>query len=402
MKFNRTCVFAVLSFAALILIGSGYSAAQQIERQAIAVPLVIDPQDEEVQDAKAKQDEEKKKDDEKKDEEKKKEGEKEEQLPMIETDSTASEKPGEREIRLQLWDGSIVTGDFGLDAIHIDTKFGTLEVPVAHIVYLRSGLNNMPEMNQRIDELVKQLGDKEFQIRENAHRQLQAMGLLIRNHLKTFSDAGSPERKNHLQAISDELDQMTEESADQNSDGNNVSLDLEDSITTNEFTIVGKIKETKFSVTTKYGLLDVELKDIKRGDRNWNVGGTALRKTLEIKSTAFFQREPVSTRIRIKPGDQIAIRASGNINWASWGNINSSPDGIPSQGQWNGINCGTLVARIGKSGEVVKIGSKGQFVAKTTGELFLGIAMQDNIASQDGYQWNGTYSAKVTVEPEKK
>ena len=131
MIFNRTGMSASLSFSVFSLLWSGYSAAQQIERQAIAVKQDIIFQQEEVQDAKAKQDDEKKKD-----EEKKKEEKQEEQLPMIETDSTVSERPGEREIRLQLWDGSIVTGDFGLDAIHIDTKFGMLEVPVGHIVYL--------------------------------------------------------------------------------------------------------------------------------------------------------------------------------------------------------------------------------------------------------------------------
>lgn len=316
--------------------------------------------------------------------------------PMLETDALASQ-PGPREVRLKLWDGSVLTGDLGIDSIHIDTKFGMLEVPVSNIQYLRPGLESIPDLNEKLKSLVEQLGDKEFQIREQAHRELLAMGLSIRNQLRTYNDGGSAERKKHLQTLAEEIEELAED--EEPGQAANSALDMEDSITTGDFTIVGRIRENLFSLKTKYGDLQIQLKDIRSGDRTWGMTASAVRKAIDIEATAFFQKEPAKTRIRVKAGDRISIKASGSVNWASWGNMTSTPEGIGNQGQWNGMNCGALAARIGKSGDVIKVGEKAEFVAKSSGELFLGVAMQDNFANQEGYQWNGKYTARIVVEP---
>lgn len=323
-----------------------------------------------------------------------------ENSPMVETEVNTMDQPGDREIRLTLWDGSVVTGDLGVQSIHIDTKFGTLEVPVSNILYLRPGLDSNPSLNQELATLVEQLGDKEFQVRERAHRQLLGMGLALRSQLRNFSDGGSAERKKHLQTLTEEIEQLAEDE-DLNA-GSEEPLEREDSITTGQFTIVGKVRESKFAMATRYGQLDIELKDIRRGDRTWGSVASTIRKSLDVDAAAFFQRKPCGTRIRLKPGDRVSIRASGNVHWTNWGNIVSTPDGIPNQGQWNGINCGALVAMVGKSGEPITIGEKGEFVAKTAGELILGVAMQDNYANQEGYTWTGKYTARIVVEPDSK
>lgn len=317
--------------------------------------------------------------------------------PMLETDPSGVNQPGPREVRLELWDGSVLTGDLGIDSIHIDTKFGTLEVPVSNIQFLRPGLESIPEMKAKIAGLVEQLGDKEFQNRERAHRDLLAMGLAIRSQLRSFADGGSAERKKHLQTLTEEIEELAED--EDPTQAANAALELEDSITTGDFTIVGRIRETEFALKTRYGDLQVKLQDIRSGDRATGKSTSAVRKSIDIEATAFFQREPAKTRIRVKAGDRISIRATGTVNWASWGNMASSPEGIGNQGQWNGMNCGALAARIGKGDDVIKIGEKADFVAKSSGELVLGIAMQDNFASQEGYQWTGKYTARIVVEP---
>jgi hypothetical protein len=317
--------------------------------------------------------------------------------PMLETDASGVNQPGPREVRLELWDGSVLTGDLGIDSIHIDTKFGTLEVPVSNIQFLRPGLESIPEMKAKIAGLVEQLGDKEFQNREKAHRDLLAMGLTIRSQLRSFADGGSAERKKHLQTLTEEIEELAED--EDPTQAANAALELEDSITTGDFTIVGRIRETEFALKTRYGDLQVRLQDIRSGDRATGKSASAVRKSIDIEATAFFQRDPAKTRIRVKAGDRISIRATGTVNWASWGNMASSPEGIGNQGQWNGMNCGALAARIGKGDDVIKIGEKADFVAKSSGELILGIAMQDNFASQEGYQWTGKYTARIVVEP---
>ena len=121
-------------------------------------------------------------------------------------------------------------------------------------------------------------------------------------------------------------------------------------------------------------------------------------KKIEVDGAAFFQTEPVSSKIRVNRGDRILIRATGIVQWTNW-STSSGPDGISNQGQWQGMNCGCLAARIGDSSNYIKIGTKGEFTAKQSGVLYLGVAMRDNFATNNGYRWEGKYTAKILVKP---
>ncbi|MBX3416114.1 MAG: hypothetical protein KF851_00810 [Pirellulaceae bacterium] len=339
-----------------------------------------------------KQDEEKKDKDQENSDEKKQDEE-----PLIELTIGEQIEIGPREVRLALWDGSVIRGNLGFSTLHVQTKFGRLEIPVENIVTLRPGLNSLPTIHQRVVNLIEQLGDKEFKVREKAKLELLALGPQILNFVKSSNDGNSAERKKNLQFVIDAIgEQMSE--LDGDSASQQGVLAMEDTITTGHFTIVGQIEEKQYELTTLYGILNVRLEDIQLADRNWASTGEAIEKKVEVDAAAFFQRAPVSTKIRVNAGDRITIRAEGSANWASWGNVTSGPDGIASHGAWNGFNCGMLVARIGKGSDFVGIGAKGTFVAKTSGELFLGVSMQDNYANQRGYQWNGSYKATVRVE----
>ena len=308
-----------------------------------------------------------------------------------------TELPGEQEIRFELWDGTIVAGNINIEYITVETQFGKLDVPVKNIIRMQPGLDSFPQMNEKLNLLVEQLGDRDFQVRESAHRELVVMGPMIRTELGGFEDGGSAERKKHLEKIAEQIDEMMDEEDDE------IETESElvrgDTIQTLDFTIVGKILQPEFRLSSKYGDLQISLADIKSGDRTWMETSQSIVKTVNVEGNSFFQSTPVSTKIRVSKGDRIKIRASGNVSWASWGNISSTPDGITNQGNWREFTCGTLVARVGSGDNYTKIGSKNEFVAKADGILFLGIAMRDNYANQAGYQWPGTYKARVTVTP---
>lgn len=318
----------------------------------------------------------------------------------VEPASAEAQELGEREIRLTLWDGTVVTGDIDVNFFEIETQFGRLEVPVKNIINLRPGLDSFPELTEKLTLLVEQLGDRDFQTREKAHRELAALGPSIRNELNRFDDGGSAERKKHLDKIKEEIDESLADDEDWG-EGNGQSVELVrgDTIQTRDFTIVGRILQPAFVVSSKYGDLKIALSDIKSGDRTWLETTQSINKTINVKGNSFFQTTPVTTKIRVNKGDRIKIKASGNVQWASWGNISSGPDGITNQGNWLQFNCGTLVARIGNGTEYESVGSKNEFVAKSSGVLYLGIAMRDNYARQNGYQWPGEYKARITVTP---
>ena len=305
-------------------------------------------------------------------------------------------------IRFHMWDGSIVGGEVQVDTITVRTEFGPLEVPVEDIKDFYPGLNSFPELNSKIEKLVNDLGDKDFDIREKSNRELVSMGILIRNELDRFDDGGSAERKKRLaeikKTISEESESIEEDLA---ADLLNQPLIRGDKINTPLFSIVGKIEQEEFVLTSKFGELKVQLSDVRMADRAFSKVAEVVKKKCDIDGHAFFQKTPYSTRIRLNKGDKVSISADGIVQWTNW-SLSSTPDGLSGQGKYQNIQGGTLCARVGASGNVIKIGSKGSFVAKKSGVLYLAIAMQGNYVNNSGYKWVGKYRARVEVKPARK
>ena len=306
-------------------------------------------------------------------------------------------------IRFHMWDGAVVGGEVSVDRLRVQTEFGSLEIPIEKIRSFYPGLDSFPERKLMIDTLVNQLGDRDYDVRENAHRKLRGLGLQLRKQLHQFDDGGSAERKKHLTDLRKELDEVIEDLEEEAEEASGVDRALinGDMVNTPEFSVVGRIQQPAFQIASRYGQLTIRLQDIRFADRSFNQPRAEIRKSVEVSGSAFFQKKPVSSRIRVNKGDRITIRGSGNVNWTNWNN-NSSPEGLQNQGNWNGIACGALCARIGKSGNVVKIGTKESFVAKKSGVLYLAIAMKDSYAENSSYRWEGEFKARIVVQPQMK
>lgn len=310
---------------------------------------------------------------------------------------------GKKYIRFHMWDGAVVGGDVSVARLSVQTEFGSLEIPIEKIQSFYPGLNSFPERKQMIDTLVQQLGDRDYDVREQAHRKLRGMGLQIREQLGRFDDGGSAERNKHLTDLRKELAEMLEdlEEGEEGPDSAERALIDGDQVNTPEFSVVGKIQQPTFEISSKYGQLMVRLQDIRFADRSFNQPRSEIRKSVAVPGSTFFQNKPKSTRVRVNKGDRITIRGSGTVDWTNWSNT-SSPEGLHNQGNWNGIACGALCARIGKAGEAIKIGTKESFVAKKNGVLYLAIAMKDNYANNTSYRWEGEFKARIVVQPKAK
>ena len=316
----------------------------------------------------------------------------------------ATEKPkiAKKFVRFHMWDGSIVGGEVQLDSITVRTEFGPLEVPVDEIKRFYPGLNSFPELGSKIEKLINDLGDKNFDVREKAHRALTAMGQQIHFELDKFDDGGSAERKKRLAEIRKTIDQELDSSADEfGDDPLNRPLIRGDSVETALFSIVGKIEQEEFVLTSKFGELTVKLAEVKMADRSFMDVSEVTKKRCDVDGHAFFQKNTHSTRIRVNKGDKISITADGVVQWTNW-STSSTPNGLTNQGKYHNIQAGTLCARVGTTGKIIKIGSKGSFVAKKSGMLYLGIAMQDSYTNNSGYRWVGKYRSRVEVKPAKK
>ncbi len=305
---------------------------------------------------------------------------------------------GSRTMRLHLMEGSVVTGKLSTDTVTVETAFGKLEVPVANIVSFTPGLDSHPEEGKKIGRLIQQLGSNAAAERDAAQRSLADMGKSIQPELARYALDEDAERRNRIQKILAEL-----EEAEDDDDLDPMAAKpwlAQDSLETTLFTVVGKISPQTFDVQTQFGPLKVAIGDIRRGERELDLK-PEIKKQLFVTGENLIQLTMQTSGVRIGRGDKVQITADGRLTMTPWGNnAFSTPDGS-EQFQWylpNQIAGGALVARIGTTGTIFKVGSKHTFSSTRAGILYFGIAMSPQFASQD-YNYPGRYDVKIRVNP---
>ena len=308
-------------------------------------------------------------------------------------------QPGHsRTMRLHLMEGSVVAGRLSTEMVTVETEFGKLDVPVANIVSFTPGLDSHPEERKRIGRLIQQLGSNAAAERDTAQRTLTEMGRTIQNELPRYAQDDDTERDTRVQKILSEL-----EDADDDDEADHPHARpwlAQDSLETNLFTVVGKISPQTFDVQTQFGPLKVAISDIRRGERELDQK-PEIRKSVAVTGEHLVQFNMQTSGIRLNRGDKVQVTADGRLTMTPWGNTTfSTPEGS-EQFQWyaaNQIPGGALVARVGTSGKVFKVGSKNTFTSPRAGVLYFGIAMSPQFATQD-YNYPGRYDVKVRVNP---
>lgn len=306
-------------------------------------------------------------------------------------------------VRVHLMEGSVVSGNLSVDALTVRTEFGTLQIPVERIESLTPGLASHPQLQKRIGRLIQQLGSNDAAERDQAQRELTDFGPAVRSQLEPFREDEDAERRGRIEKILEELDSQDEEGPDETvATLPKPSLIAEDTVETDRFTVVGTIAPDSFRIETPFGPLTVALKDIRYVSRETDEK-PEVRSRLMVDANNLPQIGLKDTGIRLQRGDRLLITASGQIVMAPWGNnVTSSPDGagqnVPVYTAT--IPSGALMGRIGR-GEEFLVGSRYDVTVKTSGTLFLGVAMTHQFANQ-GYTFPGTYDVRLRVNPAEK
>jgi hypothetical protein len=318
-------------------------------------------------------------------------------IPAIAADGTASTTAtpvDPKIIQLHLMDGSMIAGKLSVDEIEVETRFGKLKIPIESIRSFTPGLQSHPELGKQVYGLIEKLGSSDYDQREMAQKELSRMGEPVRPELLKHRDDTDKERRERVRAILDELDEAGDDAEVEPRPQWFIPHDL---VETSEFTAVGKIVTTEFTIATNYGPLNVKLSDVRRGERP-SQKAENLEKTVTIDGAHLVQRGMKETGVRIDRGDKVTISAEGTLNMTPWGNGSvSSPNGASNFG-WlvqGSIPGGMLIATIGNNTQYLKVGSQATIKATRSGTLRLGIAMQQDYANQ---QFPGGYQAKIVVE----
>ena len=308
--------------------------------------------------------------------------------PTATPPATSPGTPLLSDLKIQLMDGSLLTGKLSVATLDIDTKFGALKVPLEQIQSFAPGLSSHPQFQQNLSNLITDLSSEVFADREKAQQTLTKLGPDIRPELERQLKGSENEKLLRLQKIIDDLDSQSDDEIDKSR-----VWTRDDVIITPGFSIVGHITTPGFSINSNYGTLQIKLEDVRLARRD-AAAPEDIRKTVSVPGTCFASRQYINTSIKLAKGDQVFITASGTVQMTPW-NRQSTPDGEQNFGQMgNGIFGGTLVARLGDSGAMIKIGSKANFTASQAGVLNLGIASQSNY---EGNAFPGEYEVKIRV-----
>ena len=304
--------------------------------------------------------------------------------------SAPATKP-DSDLKIALMDGSLLNGKLSISELAIDTRYGTLKIPVDQIRSFAPGLQSHSQFQQTLNSLVNDLGADTFAVRERAQQAIVKLGPEIRGELDRQAKGLDSERATRLQKIIDDIDAArSDDDADKSRDWMR-----DDVIVTPAFSIVGHITTAGFSISGSYGTLQVKMEDVREGRRE-SAEPEDIRKTLSVPGTSIAQRAFINTGIKLVKGDKVTITASGTIVMTPFGNNRqATPDGASNiTNPVQGVNIGTLVGRVGEGATFIKVGSKFTWTADKAGIFFLGIACPDEYAS---YTFPGEYEAKIRV-----
>jgi len=261
-------------------------------------------------------------------------------------------------------------------------------------------LDSYPMLAGHIGGLIKNLSSDDYKTREQAHKELAAMGAKVRKELERFSADENPEIKRHVSEILKEFEEQAEARMDDEDASAEQPWIRLDTVVTTDFTVLGRVSPKEVQIASKYGPLMIQLADVRFGERE-PPGREGLRKTVAVDGTNIAQRSFKSTEIRVQSGDRISFKADGSLIMSPWGNnASSGPDGAANYGWYipNQIPGGALIARIGEKGAVFKVGRQCNIVAKNSGVLQLAIGIQAQHASE-GYAYPGQYNVKLRIDP---
>lgn len=291
-------------------------------------------------------------------------------------------KPDDKSSQVFMQDGTFIVGQIDLETFEIVTEYGKLVVPRDQIIKMRIGKNANKELKEKIESLISKLGDQEFKVREEATKELNAMGIVVLQELRDAAKSEDIEVKTRAEKLVKEIEASISPDAEEVID--------DDEIVTRKFTIRGELLVENFVIETRYGTMRAAKKDVKAIVVSQPSG---LRKTVIVSGTTHAGNNSMKdTGIDLKKGDRISISASGTVFIRNWG-INVSPDGDQSYGQhFPNIPAGALMGKIGKSGTLFNVGSSYNATVEADGRLYLGIGVRDR------YSNGGDFRVKIQID----
>ncbi|MGQ0613997.1 MAG: hypothetical protein ACT4PV_09700 [Planctomycetaceae bacterium] len=288
--------------------------------------------------------------------------------------------PDEAQHQVRLRSGTLLVGRLEPREWKATTPFGPLAVPIADLRRIRFGRKADPDRLERVRKLLEDLGSPNPERKAAAQVSLAEEGDFALPDIKEAAAlSADPEVKRRCEEL---LGTQDPQEMELPSD--------DDRVETVRFTFTGTVNEEAIRVQVpELGPVTVRRKDVQE-IRSWKPAA-ALR--FELSGSHTYVGEWLDTQLAVHPGMTLRIRADGTINFPQWGNYTFRPDGMINMGQIENLPLGTLVGRVGKNGQMFRVGSSYMGMPSARGNLYLAILVQ-----VQGQQTSGTYRIRIETE----
>jgi len=318
----------------------------------------------------------------------------------------AAKKNESGEIEMTFFNGSVVRMTLMPGEIEVATEFGKLTVPVRKIRRIEFGLHLPEGADKKISAAIKHLASSQYKEREDALRELVALGAYAYPSLVKAARSGDPES---IKRAQDAIAKIKVKVSPKD-----LLLDEDDKIVTQRFTVVGRILTPSIKAKSEY-FGDVEHSLVKLRQlrfigesRDTEVGVDAAKYALA--------NQWLDTGITLESFHTLAVAASGEVELRPTlpgtyiagprGYTRNAPGGFAGgpggpgggKGKKGGMDGtgraypGALLGRIGATGETFLIGERFESALERDGILYLQIVPSpyENASS-------GSYQVKVSV-----
>jgi len=315
------------------------------------------------------------------------------------------------DIRLNLRDGSSISGTTSLNDVILKTNYGQLSIPVKNISTIAMGIGRDKAVAEKALVFLKVLnGNGNDESKKGAYEDLVKLGIKAISAINDFQ----ADPKNTRETV-DVTGEYTIDNALNELSGN-LSIDdvskVNDVVTIdNEYTMGGSYEFNKLEVKTEYGNLSIPKEKISTIDISYSEPGNGNEVVLKLLAnkhiTGNQQGGWLKTGIVLKQGQKFTITASGEVSLASLSNQKYKPDGsyVSADGVAYPVTAavdeyetsttypsyGNVVYKIGDTGQDMKAGAKLNGTAKASGMLFISIYETVYNAAN-----KGSYTVKIT------
>jgi len=281
------------------------------------------------------------------------------------------EKPAANAPIFFLRDQSKIAGMPKFETLEVQTQYGNLAVPREQLVRIRFARRIASELRDQIATHIGNLGNEDFDRREEATAKLREIGAPAIEALRAAAKSPSDEVKSRATVLLEEIEKQGAEGKPEADASVAPMRGSDDEVVTHRMTIKGHISVTEFVIESRYGELKVATDDLTAA-----VFRAAGPQATKVEIAPSFQPPGnwLDTKFDVEKNQKLKIEASGTLNVRNYG-ISSGPDGNRDWGgaSFNNFPMLSLVGKIGKRGQPFLVGNGYTGKSKDAGRLYLAI-----------------------------